>query len=114
MAFNGVIRMSTRDQWGREFGFKPTTDNDGEIFVRKVLDGADYEEWVAHGSFSFAGVMLYRGELLALRNAQRPLYQVRDASGHYIGSTVDIFKRAGFKLPKPLQAGITYHVGKLP
>src|SRR5580765_92684 len=113
MAFNGVIRMTTRDQWGHEFGFAPETDNDGEIFVRKVLDGQDYEMWVRLGSFSFAGVMLYHGELLALRNRHRPLYHVRDASAHYIGSTQDIFRRSGFKLPKSIPAGITFHVGKL-
>jgi glutamine phosphoribosylpyrophosphate amidotransferase len=111
MAFNGVIRMTTKEQWGKEFGFKPETDNDGEIFVRKVLDGEDWEQWVRLGTFSFAGVMLYHGELLALRNRQRPLYHVREASAHYIGSTQDIFRRSGFKLPKSIEAGTTYHVG---
>src|SRR6478735_4409343 len=28
MAFNGVIRMTTKEQWGKEFHFKPQTDND--------------------------------------------------------------------------------------
>lgn len=112
MCFNGVIRMTTRDQWSKEFGFEPQTDNDGEIFMRKVLDGEDWETWVARGPFSFAGVMLYRGELLALRNRQRPLYHVRDGRSHYIGSTANIFHRAGFKVPPhPIQPGVTLRVG---
>jgi glutamine phosphoribosylpyrophosphate amidotransferase len=105
MAFNGVIRMSTKKEWGKEFGFKPITDNDGEIFVRKVLAGEDWVTWVATGEFSFAGVMLHNKKLVALRNKQRPLWRVQDNGSNYFASTRDIFERAGFKDAKPVPPG---------
>jgi len=105
LAFNGVIRMSTKDEWGKEFGFKPVTDNDGEIFVRKVLDGEDWNAWVAHGAFSFAGVMLHGGRLIALRNKQRPLWHNEAYGCNFIASTADIFNRIGLGGAHEVPAG---------
>jgi len=94
LAFNGCIHMGTREEWGAAYGFTPETDNDGEIFLRKAIDGEDWEHWVRAGAFSFAGVMLMGGHVVALRNKQRPLYYLHMPHGHYIGSTADIFARA--------------------
>jgi glutamine phosphoribosylpyrophosphate amidotransferase len=107
LAFNGVIHMGTRQEWGRKYNFNPVTDNDGEVFVRKVLDQADWQGWVRDGEFSFAGVMLYDGALIALRNKHRPLYR----AGDYIASTADIFKRAGMGGAEPVTPGEALMLG---
>ena len=106
LAFNGVIHMGTAKEWGAKYGFEPVTDNDGEIFVRKVLDSDDWEKWVREGEFSFAGVMLHDHALVALRNAHRPLYQLRERDATYIGSTSDIFRRAKMGGPDPIEPGV--------
>jgi glutamine phosphoribosylpyrophosphate amidotransferase len=111
LAFNGVIRMSATAEWSKEFGFAAQTENDGEIFIRKVLDGDDWEHWVGSQPFSFAGLMLRDGNLVALRNTRRPLYHIRNGKRHWFGSTQDIFKRAGFKLPKPVTPNQAMYVG---
>jgi glutamine phosphoribosylpyrophosphate amidotransferase len=96
LAFNGCIHMGTTAEWAEAYGFVPETDNDGEIFLRKVLDGEPWEKWVRDGAFSFAGTMLHLEHLVALRNDHRPLYHYDDGDAHFIGSTMDIFSRAGF------------------
>jgi len=106
LAFNGCIHMGTREEWGAHYGFTPVTDNDGEIFVRKVIDGQDWERWVGEGQFSFAGVMLHAHTLVALRNNTRPLWHLRwPERAHFIGSTADIFKRAKIGAPDFMVAG---------
>lgn len=95
LVFNGVITQATKDQYEKIFGKRYQTENDGEIFSRKVLDGEDWARFVADGRFSFAGLFVRNGEAFAIRNRQRPLYMGNAPGGVFFASTADIFKRAG-------------------
>lgn len=109
LAFNGVISMKTKAEFSRDYGKQYVTDNDGEIFARKVLDGEQWEAFVREGSFSFAGCFLWQGRLWALRNPNRPLWYWRNHDHILFASTKDIFKRAFPDMPskefKPLPTG---------
>lgn len=117
LAFNGVISMRTRDEYSREHGKQYVTENDGEIFARKVLDGEDWEAFVRDGAFSFAGCFLHKGELWALRNANRPLWFWKDHDRILFASTKDVFRRAFPEVSsrefKPLPAGKAYKAEEL-
>jgi glutamine phosphoribosylpyrophosphate amidotransferase len=96
LVFNGCIHMGTRLEYGAVYGEQYTTDNDGEIFCRKVLAGEDWESFVARGRFSFAGLFLRAGSVHGVRNAQRPLWAGVFGGDEFVASTRDIFKRSGF------------------
>ncbi len=94
LAFNGVISMATKPEFESEFGVKCIADNDGEIFIRKVLAGEDPGAFVAGIRGSFAGAYLWGRKVWALRNARRPLYWYRREGSVFVTSTRDIFERA--------------------
>lgn len=96
LAFNGCIHMGLREEYEELYGKRYETDNDGEIFCRKVLDGEAWEMFVADGAFSFAGAFLHAGHLTVLRNMNRPLWLGRSGCAQFVASTRDIFARAGF------------------
>ena len=96
LAFNGCIHMGLRPEYEAVYGRTYVTDNDGEIFCRKVLDGEDWTEFVASAAFSFAGAFLHAGELWVVRNKRRPLWEGIWGQARYIASTRDIFSRAVF------------------
>lgn len=95
MVFNGVITQASKKEYEKEFNKEYITENDGEIFSRKVLDGEDWVNFVSSGKFSFAGIFLRNGEAYAIRNKNRPLYKATCDGGAFIASTRDIFVRAG-------------------
>jgi glutamine phosphoribosylpyrophosphate amidotransferase len=107
MAFNGVISMATKPEYEQEYGRRYDTENDGEIFLDKFVRNDGWEEFVAGGRFSFAGLVLHRDQLVALRNSRRPLYRCDEAGGRFYASTADIFRRAGFRTtPDPMPPGV--------
>lgn len=95
MVFNGVITQSEKSVYETVYKKTFSTENDGEIFSRKVLDGEDWVRFVANGSFSFAGLFVRNGEAYAIRNKNRPLYMGNDMGGVFFASTKNIFERAG-------------------
>ncbi len=103
LVFNGVISMKDKAGMEKEYGIKMETDNDGEIFIHKILEGT-HVDFLKQGSFSFAGVWLnFRGEMYAIRNKNRPLYYLKDEEAIFIASTKDIFKRAGFDVSNAVE-----------
>jgi len=101
LVFNGCIHMGLRSEYEALYGREYVTDNDGEIFCRKVLDGEDWERFVAEGSFSFAGTFIYQGKLVVMRNRNRPLWTCTEDRAVFVASTADICRRA--QLPGELQ-----------
>lgn len=95
LVFNGIIDMGTKEEMEKRHGMKLLFENDGEIFLRKMLRGDDVEAWVAEGAFPFAGCYLNKGEMVALRNDKRPLWRAEVDGAEFIASTYDILKRAG-------------------
>lgn len=109
LAFNGVISMATKPEYERQYGRKYATDNDGEIFLDKYVRGDNWEKFVAGGRFSFAGVVLHRDTLVAIRNSRRPLYRCDEDDGVFYASTADVFRRAGFAAePDQVPAGVAF------
>lgn len=97
LAFNGCIHMGLRQEYEAVYGKTYVTDNDGEIFARKVLDGEDWEKFVAEGTFSFAGAFLFKKALWVIRNRNRPLWTAKRGPSTFVASTRDILARAGLK-----------------
>lgn len=102
LAFNGVIDMGTKEEFESRWNVKCDTDNDGEIFVQRLLAGESVEDFLCAENFSgsFAGVWLdtHLGEttLIAARNERRPLWWSNHLGAQWYASTRDIFLRAGF------------------
>lgn len=110
LVFNGVISMATKAEYEQHYGRQYATNNDGEIFLDKFVREDAWESFVAFGRFSFAGLLLHRDKLIALRNPRRPLYQCDEAGSRFYASTADIFRRAGFlATAEPVPTGVACH-----
>lgn len=103
LVFNGVISQASKKEYEKIFSKTYETGNDGEIFLRKVIDGEDWAQFVREGKFSFAGAFLHNGEAVAIRNKNRPLWSCETADANFLASTQDIFKRAGFSHQTPIE-----------
>lgn len=97
-AFNGVLDMREKHQYETAYGRTYTTGNDGEIFMRHVLDGGDPVEFACRTG-SLAACYLYHGEAYALRNNYRPLWYATGSGTTWVASTVDILRRAVGRTP---------------
>lgn len=96
LAFNGVIHMGTREEFNRAFDVECVSENDGEIFVRKLLAGESSQKFIEDMTGSFAGVWLVDDVMWVGHNDRRPMWVAEQAGGRWIASTRDIFIRAGF------------------
>lgn len=95
LVFNGVISMKTKEEMEEEYNIKLTTYNDGEIFLRHVMNGKDPIEFVRTMKGSFAGLWYTpQGWLYAIRNERRPMWWVRYDDSVFVASTRDIIARA--------------------
>lgn len=97
LVFNGVVDQGERKDWEKKFGGRYSTDNDGEIVLRKMMENAlEFEKWFGKQKFSFAGAFLIEREgLFILRNRSRPLWKADADSAVFFASTRDILRRAG-------------------
>ncbi len=96
LVFNGVISMKTKIEMEREFGIDMSSDNDGEIALHYYNLNVDQcMRWIKEGKFSFAGIFLNSAIMVAIRNKSRPMATMTKDGALFIGSTVDIFARAG-------------------
>ena len=95
LAFNGVISMSTKEEFERQFQVTCQSDNDGEVFLRRVERGDDPASFLRRSGASFAGCWTNGKTLWALRNWKRPLWRWRTDAGDWFASTRDIFERSG-------------------
>ena len=94
LAFNGVIHMGTREEFEREHGVKCDSDNDGEVFLRR-LENEEPDTMILGEQWSFAGCWIVGKRLFAGRNRRRPLYRVDHLGARWYASTADIIRRAG-------------------
>lgn len=119
LVFNGVISMKSKAEYEAEFGKQYDTANDGEIMLRKIIDGEEWERWVRDGSFSYAGLHFHDGEGWAIRNENRPLWfwKMPGERTVFFASTVDIFRRTPFWRKdfdaQPLPAGQAFRFREL-
>jgi glutamine phosphoribosylpyrophosphate amidotransferase len=107
LAFNGVISMGTKPEFEADFGVTCASDNDGEVFLRRLEGGEPADAFIRRINGSFAGVWLRDGRLYAGRNARRPLWRCYAHGAWWYASTADIFRRAGFAshlAPVPINA----------
>lgn len=104
LVFNGVIDMRSRAEWESSYPFPFITENDGEVFIRRMQAGEAPGRIVEVGC-TFAGLYFHQGEVWALRNAYRPLWFWPGARAIFLGSTRDIFRRAIGAEPHELIAG---------
>lgn len=93
LVFNGTLDMGTKQEMEAAHGVKLISENDGELALLAGLRG-ELLKFVQSSHGSFAGIMLSRGKLYAIRNYRRPLWQWRSSAGVFFASTKDIFLRA--------------------
>lgn len=114
LAFNGVISMKTKAEYEKEYKKLYSTENDGEILCRKILDGDEWQNWIAKAKFSFSGLILRNGEVCAITNGRRPLWSSVTRGGVFVASTNDVFTRAtGFAAPRAFPIGIAVNLKDL-
>ena len=106
LAMNGVIHMGTKAEYEAEFGVECTVDNDSEVFLQKLKQGVDAQEFIMGIHGSFAATWLASGQLYAGRNARRPLWKCIQDDARWYASTEDIFRRAGFVGAEPVAVGV--------
>jgi glutamine phosphoribosylpyrophosphate amidotransferase len=106
LTFNGVIHMGTKEEFEEDWEVKCETDNDGEIFLRRLEKGDTPEGFFKQLAGSFAGVWLKDKDLWAGRNARRPLWKCIQYGALWYASTQDIFKRAGFEGMTEVPVGV--------
>jgi glutamine phosphoribosylpyrophosphate amidotransferase len=96
LAFNGTLDMRSKQQMEVAYGVKLHTSNDGELPLIAYLDGGveGLRSFIAQSKGSFAGILITKNKIIALRNAKRPLW-LHSGSSLVIASTEDILKRAG-------------------
>lgn len=96
IAMNGVLSMATKEEYEKKYNVKCESDNDAEIFLRKIEQGIEIEEFlIQEKECSFAGIFLMGDEIFGIRNNKRPLYYYESNNGKYITSTLDTIRRAG-------------------
>jgi glutamine phosphoribosylpyrophosphate amidotransferase len=114
LVFNGIVTQATKAEYSALYGKAYTTENDGEIVLRKLLDGDDWAGFVKRGKFSFAGLTLAGGQAVAMRNDRRPMWSGRYGGGVFVASTEDIMWRAGdLTEVKPVPAGRPFRLEEL-
>ncbi len=98
LAMNGVLSQATKPEFEQKYSVKCNSDNDTEIFLRKLEQGISIPDTVkANPDCSFAGVYIKHGDntIYGYRNNKRPLYKGQYKSVSYIVSTLDTIRRAG-------------------
>lgn len=99
LAFNGVVRMSTRDEYQQEFQREYATENDGEIVLRMLVEeDTRLMSLLDQKRVTFAGVAYVNGRMLAIRNERRPLWRAITSDAQFVFSTYDIWSRAVQKI----------------
>lgn len=83
LAFNGVLHMGTKSEFEAAFDVRCTSDNDGEVFLRRLVAGEMAEAFLRRTSGSFAGVWFQDGRLLAGRNDLAPLLRYVSGFGRF-------------------------------
>jgi len=106
LAFNGVIHMGTKEEFERAFRVTCDTDNDGEVFLRRLMMGDTPEEFIGSLKGSFAGVWFQDSQLWAGRNEYRPLWKVEAFGATWYASTDNIFWRAFCATPRMVAEGV--------
>jgi glutamine phosphoribosylpyrophosphate amidotransferase len=103
LVFNGVISMKTKAE-NEEIWGPLKTDNDGEIFIKHLVNGDCPVSFVDSIKGSFAGLWYQDNEMYFVRNKRRPAAYTTNNGAVYIASTKDILKRAGFESYEDLPA----------
>jgi glutamine phosphoribosylpyrophosphate amidotransferase len=108
LALNGVISMGTQEEFEVAFSVQCESDNDAEVFLRRMAQGQTAREFLAPLDGSLAAVWLdtWSGSLHAIRNERRPLWRAAHSGAVWYASTADIFRRAGFDGINEVQPGV--------
>lgn len=94
VAINGVITMKPKEEWKQFYQVDCISDNDAEIFARKLKQTFEPEKVLKSIHGSLASIFLYDNNIYAIRNNFRPLYLAIVDKGIFVFSTLDIFNRA--------------------
>jgi glutamine phosphoribosylpyrophosphate amidotransferase len=108
LAFNGIVRMSTREEYQEEFRREYLTENDGEIVLRMLVEKDHRLPYLLEEpSVTFAGVAHIDGRTSAIRNERRPLWRAISNGMEFVFSTRDIWERATKDVPLPAELTVS-------
>ncbi len=96
LVFNGVIDMRTKEEMERDYGPMHTA-NDGELFIKALLEGVKATEFISARNCSFAGCYIIGGRAYCVRNKRRPLWYAIHDGATYVMSTRHIGELCGLK-----------------
>jgi len=103
LVFNGVISMGLKSEFEESFGVRCDSDNDGEVFLRRLDAGDSASRFLIDLRGSFSGLWIRDGLVMAATNGHRPLWRCEESGGVWYASTRDIFRRASFAAePEPV------------
>lgn len=96
LVFNGNINMGTKEELERAYNLQLITDNDGEVFLHKMLFHNELK-LLSAPTTSFFGLVLnlHNKSMWAYRNEKRPGYLYYNNKYTVVASTKDILYRAG-------------------
>jgi glutamine phosphoribosylpyrophosphate amidotransferase len=102
LAFNGVIRMTTKQEYEKEFARQYPVDNDGYIALDILANGLASNtllyKLLSEPVVSFAGFYYSPSRNFAIRNDRRPLWLTKLPGNAYLfHSTIDVLVRAGVR-----------------
>lgn len=98
LALNGVLHQGTKAEFEEAFSVQCASDNDAEVFLRRLAAGQSAREFIREVRGSMAAVWLVGSTLYAARNEWRPLWACEAYGARWYASTSDILRRAGFPL----------------
>lgn len=102
IAHNGVITQDNPENWEKTYKVKCVTHNDSELLLRILEDGKQPFEVFPDSSIA-AVILTSDGQVKAIRNGLRPLWQGKIGEGVVYASTYDILFRSGVKDIKKLK-----------
>lgn len=95
IAVNGVLSMATKKEMETEFNVKLSSENDSEIFLRKLEQDIPIKDTLEkYPACSYAGIVLKDNKITGIRNNKRPLYYGEFGNCKYFISTYDSIQRA--------------------
>lgn len=102
IAHNGVITQDNPENWEKTYGFKCVTQNDSELLLKALERGKQLDKMFPDSSIA-AVILTKEGQIKAIRNGLRPLWQGKIGEGVVYASTYDILLRSGVKDIKKLK-----------
>lgn len=114
LVMNGVIHQGTRKEFETEFGVQCDSENDAEVFLRRIVAEQTAEEFLNETRCTLAAIWMIGSRLWAIRCDVRPLWVAQTECATWIASTSDIMRRSGLLNAERVPAGLLMEFQSVP